>query len=546
MLAESLKTVWEQIKASGFIPKKSNVTDDAFLICLFLSSLCVIYLVYRIVLALNIARRGKRLGLDILNLTFGIKGKMAQGINQLKKDVHKAKLISIYPLFSSVPKLTDSEIVERLEKVRSFDRVKEESGKQGANYFHSSNENTKDFISNLSKDFFYTNPMHFDSCPGSQLIENELIRFMLELNNAPKGAVATTTTGGTESLLLSMLTYREYGYKKGITEPEIVMPESAHAAFMKGAFLFKIKVRLLTCNQDTGEVTLKQYLKAINSNTVAVVCSGSTWAHGAIDPVEEVSKALENTDIWIHVDNCLGGYISTASALKGDNRIPVIDFRNSRVGTISIDPHKYGESPKGCSLILFRNETLKKHSLFYYLDWNGGIYATPSLPGSRTAAAYVGAWISMVRLGKQGLISNYEDLIVTLDKVVEELKAFPEIKVIGKPKSCVVTFTVTKESKLSIFDIHEALKQDGWDLPMMQRPFAIHITITRHNMHNLRTKFKSSIKQAIEYAHSKPDCSKDSFYRAIYCSLLKVPDGDMVEDAIKTLLVEINKLSIDD
>ena len=546
MAIEGLQVAWEEIKSSRLIPKKEHMSEDAFLICLILSSLGVIYLAYRMLLGLKIARRAKRLGLDVLNLALGIRGKMAQGIVQLKKDVHKAKLISISPVFSSLPKLTDAEIIERLEKVRSFDRIKEDTGKQGANYFHSRTEGTKDFVSNLSKDFFYTNPMHFDSCPGSQLIENELIRFMLELNNAPKGSVGTTTTGGTESLLLAMLTYREYGYKQGIAEPEVIMPESAHAAFLKAAFLFKIKIRLLPCNQDTGEVTVKQYLKAINSSTVAVVCSGSTWAHGAIDPVEELSQALQNTDIWIHVDNCLGGYMSTASALKGDNRIPVIDFRNSRVGTISVDPHKYGESPKGCSLILFRNDTLKKHSLFHYMNWNGGIYATPSLPGSRSAAAYVGAWVSIVRLGKEGLIANYDDLVATMDQVVEDLKSCPEIKVIGTPKSCVVTFTVTQQSKLTIFDIHEALKKDGWDLPMMQKPFAIHITVTRHNMHNLRTKFRNSMKQAIEYARSRPDCSNGSFNRAIYCSLLKVPDGDMVEDAIKTLLVEINKLSIDD
>jgi sphinganine-1-phosphate aldolase len=528
------------------MPKKTEVSDDTFSVMVIISSIFLMYVAYRVLRFLELHRRFKRLGLDVLNKVFSISEKMEKGLNDIKKEVHKAKEVSITPIYDSIPHLSDTEIISRLEKIKAVDQIKEKIGRAGGNYYFSAKEDNRAFISKQASDFFYTNPMHFDSCPGSQLIENELIRFLLELNNAPKGAVGTATSGGTESILLAMLAYREFGLKKGIKDPEIILPESAHAAFLKAAFLFKIKIQMVPVNEETGAFDLRTFLNKINGNTVAVVCSGSTYAHGVIDPVEEVSKALEGKDIWIHVDSCLGGYLTTGSSLKGDGRLPMIDFRNKKVGSISIDPHKYGESPKGCSTILFRNEDLKKASLFFYMQWNGGIYATPSLPGSRSSAPAVGAWISLVRMGKEGLIKNYEAITRTVDIVVKILEEFSEFKIIGKPKSCVVTFKISQTSNLSIFDIQEALKKDEWDLSVMQKPHAIHITVTKNNMENLAKNFSASLKKAIEYAKSKPNCGKDSIYNVFYGSLLKLPDNDMIENAIKTLMVEINRLKIDD
>jgi sphinganine-1-phosphate aldolase len=537
---------WNQLKRSHYIVKKEQLSEDAFIVCLFMASLFVVYLGYKLLRFLNPAKKLKRVGLTVLDKAFGISGKVEKGLMEIRKEVHKVKTVPLEVTYSSVPKLSDQEIIERLEKIKAVDRKKELEAKQGGNYYFSNKEDNREFVSKLAANFFYTNPMHFDSSPGSQLIENELIRFMLELANAPKGAVGTTTTGGTESILLAMLAYRELGLKKGINDPEILVPDSAHVAFLKAAFLFKIKVNLIKVSEETGAYEVKQFLNAITRNTVAVICSAGTYAHGVIDPISEINKALQNTDIWIHVDSCLGGFLSTGSMLKGDGRLPVVDFRLSRVGSISMDPHKYGESPKGCSVIMFRTDELKKCSLFYYLDWNGGIYATPSIPGSRTAAAYVGAWVSMARLGKEGLVRNYDMIIKTLDSVVAMVEEFPELRVIGDPKICVVSFTARKDSGVSIFDIQETIKKDGWDLSVTQKPYAIHITITKNNMENLLNNFRPSLKKAIEYAKSKPNCGKDSFYNVFYGSLLKLPDNDMIENAIKTLIVEVNRLNFED
>lgn len=55
-------------------------------------------------------------------------------------------------------------------------------------------------------------------------------------------------------------------------------------------------------------------------------------------------------------------------------------------------------------MILFKNKYLKKMSLFYSSSWNGGIYLTPTVTGSKSSDAQIGAWIAMMRLGLSGYI----------------------------------------------------------------------------------------------------------------------------------------------
>ena len=62
------------------------------------------------------------------------------------------------------------------------------------------------------------------------------------------------TSGGTESILCAVLAARERAKaERGITSPEIVLAESAHAAFHKAAHLFGVTVRKTRVNDDRSE-----------------------------------------------------------------------------------------------------------------------------------------------------------------------------------------------------------------------------------------------------------------------------------------------------
>lgn len=62
---------------------------------------------------------------------------------------------------------------------------------------------------------------------------------------------------------------------------------------------------------------------------------------------------------------------------------PKFDFRLPGVTSISADTHKYGYAPKGSSVIMYRDKHLRSYAYSVLTTWPGGVYATPTLAGSR-------------------------------------------------------------------------------------------------------------------------------------------------------------------
>jgi sphinganine-1-phosphate aldolase len=66
-----------------------------------------------------------------------------------------------------------------------------------------------------------SNPLHPDVFPAVRKMEAEIVAMCLRMYNNPTGAGATTS-GGTESILMSVKTHRDWARAvKGIFEPEM-------------------------------------------------------------------------------------------------------------------------------------------------------------------------------------------------------------------------------------------------------------------------------------------------------------------------------------
>ena len=86
--------------------------------------------------------------------------------------------------------------------------------------------------------------------------------------------------------------------------------------------------------------------------------------------------------IGLHVDCCLGSFLVPFLQEAGFPTEP-FDFRVEGVTSISCDNHKYGFSCKGVSTIMYRDEALRRFQYHVLTDWSGGVYASPTLSGSR-------------------------------------------------------------------------------------------------------------------------------------------------------------------
>ena len=112
------------------------------------------------------------------------------------------------------------------------------------------------------------------------------------------------------SILCAMKTYRDRGAAEfGVTKPEIIIPESAHAAFIKGAHYFGYKL-VYAKIRDDWRVDLDDVRRLVNANTVMVVGSAPSFPHGVIDDIEALGDILkDHPQAGLHVDACLGGFI---------------------------------------------------------------------------------------------------------------------------------------------------------------------------------------------------------------------------------------------
>jgi len=110
----------------------------------------------------------------------------------------------------------------------------------------------------------------------------------LNLYNAPKDACGLAPSGGTESILLAMLAYREWGRKKGIHKPNIVAPITAHGAFDKACFYFDIELRKIHLKKDFS-TDLDAIRNSIDSNTICLIASAPEYAFGLFDPVPAIA-----------------------------------------------------------------------------------------------------------------------------------------------------------------------------------------------------------------------------------------------------------------
>lgn len=69
--------------------------------------------------------------------------------------------------------------------------------------------------------YVISNPLHPDAFPAVRKMEAEVVQMCLRMYNNPDGA-GTMTSGGTESIIMSVKTHRDWARAvKGITEPEL-------------------------------------------------------------------------------------------------------------------------------------------------------------------------------------------------------------------------------------------------------------------------------------------------------------------------------------
>ncbi len=354
-----------------------------------------------------------------------------------------------------------------------------------------------------------SNPLHPDLWPSATKFEAEIVSMtagMLGARHADPAApvVGTVSSGGTESILLAMKTYRDFARdRRGIAEPEIVAPVTAHAAFDKAARYFDMP--LIRVPVDDGfRADLTAMTAAVTDRTAVVVGSSPSFPHGVIDPIPQIAALAAERGTGCHVDACLGGFI-VPWAEKLGYPVPPFDFRLPGVTSMSADTHKYGYAAKGSSVVLYRGRELRQFQYYTTVDWPGGLYLSPTFAGSRPGALSATCWAAMVSIGERGYTEAARRILETGAKVRDGIAAIPGVRVLGEPL-WVIAFAT--EEGVDVFQVMENMSGRGWSLNGLQRPAAVHIAITlRHTLPGVADRFLADLRAAVEEVRANPGVS---------------------------------------
>ncbi len=354
--------------------------------------------------------------------------------------------------------LSKGEIFERMESYRSGD-MPWRDGRTWA-YIYDPGPEAEEVIKQAYMSFLSENALDPTVFPSAMRFENELVAMAASHLNGDENVVGNFTSGGTESIMLAVKTARDYAraHRPEIKEPEIILPETGHAAFQKAGHYLCVKPVIVPVDPETFRADPEEVRKAITPNTILLVGSAVSYAHGVVDPIRELGQIALDHGLLLHVDACMGGFMLPYFRRLG---APVPDFDLSVPGvtSISMDFHKYAFAAKGASVVLYRDKDLRRHQIYTCAQWTGYTVVNATIQSTKSAGPLAAAWAVLHFIGDDGYEEIARQVLDATRRIADAIDGMEDLRLLGRPEMNLVAFT---SDTVSVFHIIDEMKQRAW------------------------------------------------------------------------------------
>lgn len=354
--------------------------------------------------------------------------------------------------------------------------------------------------------------------PSLLRMENDLVATTAGLLGGDGETVGTVTSGGTESCLLAVLAARDA--RPDLAAPNLVLPETAHAAFHKAAHLFGVRKVVVPVDPATFRADPAAMAAAIDESTVLVVASAPSYAHGVVDPIPEIAAAAAARGVRMHVDGCIGGWVLPYLARLGAD-VPPFDFGVPGVTSLSVDLHKYAYCAKGVSVLLHANAGLRRTHYFASADWPGYTMLNPTLQSTRSGGPLAAAWAVVRHLGDEGYLRLAEVTREAVARIREGVAGIDGLRILGDPDSTLIAFTAA-DAGFDLFTVADEMKARGWYVQPQfahgSSPLNLHLTVTAAN-HGSEAEFVADLIGSVTAARAAGPVTVDPDVTAFVAAL---------------------------
>jgi glutamate/tyrosine decarboxylase-like PLP-dependent enzyme len=335
--------------------------------------------------------------------------------------------------------------------------------------------------------------------PSLLRMENDIVAAAARLLGGGENTVGSVTSGGTESCMLAVHAARVA--RPDIYQPNMILPTTAHAAFHKAAHYFNVQPVAVPVDPETYQADPDAVTAAIDSNTVLVMASAPSYAHGVIDPVAPIAAVAREHNIRCHVDACIGGWLLPYFRRLGVS-LPDFDLSVPGVTSISVDLHKYAYCPKGTSVLLHADAELRATQYFASAAWPGYTMLNSTLQSTRSGGPLAAAWAVLRHVGDAG----YQDLAArTLSAVTTIRDGLPNgLRVLGDPQASLLALSTVDDS-FDVFTVADEMSARRWYLqPQFAHgpsPANLHLTVTAAN-HGAERELLDDLTAAVAAARA--------------------------------------------
>ncbi|MEM7728245.1 MAG: aspartate aminotransferase family protein [Pseudomonadota bacterium] len=349
-------------------------------------------------------------------------------------------------------------ILQDLEKLKEDD-VRWAEGRVFA-YVYDAGPEAMALVHDAYSSYLTENGLDPSSFPSCMELERDVIAMALDLHNAPEGAKGSFTSGGTESIILSVKTARDRAraLRPEVKTPELLVCETTHPAFFKACAYLDVTPVVTKVDPKTFKAVPGAFRDAITENTIMMVGSAPSYAHGVVDPIEALGQVALEHDILFHVDACVGGMYLPFARRYGAP-FPDWDLSTPGVTQMSMDFHKWGYAAKGASCVLYADGEMRKHQIFAWSGWTGYTVINPTVLSTKSGGPVAATWAILNHLGEAG----YMDLVSKTQEASDKIRAAIErtegLELVGAPVGNLFCFTATD---FDIFALADAMKAKGW------------------------------------------------------------------------------------
>jgi sphinganine-1-phosphate aldolase len=354
--------------------------------------------------------------------------------------------------------LAREELFRRLEAYRAGDMPWRE-GRTWA-YVYDPGREAEEVIKQAFTMYLTENALDPTVFPSALQLENDLVSMAASHLRGDAETCGNFTSGGTESIILAVKTARDRAraLQPQIRAPEMVLPATAHAAFQKAGHYLDVRPVLVPVDPRTFKADVAAMRDAITPNTVLLVGSAVSYAHGVVDPIEEIGRLALERDLLLHVDGCMGGFLLPYFRRLGAP-VPRFELDVPGVTSISMDFHKYAFAAKGASVILHRSKELRRYQIYACSNWTGYTVINPTVQSTKSAGPLAAAWAALHFLGDDGYLEIARQVLGATRRIADWVDAHPDLRLLGRPEMNLVAFT---SDAVSVFHVIDEMKKRGW------------------------------------------------------------------------------------